>query len=168
MRNCLRSPRSAKAVFKEFTDGQWHLIYRVQPATGRKLLEDFNRVFNDAWLTVKPRWEDQEECIRLVTYNHPERGRAAIMFNYSHDVAVVHLVLDLHEELPNLMCHDWVPYRCTHNGRRCKAEDPTPWGIPQHEQIVSPTVPEERRDVREAHDRSVWGIFMHYLKDLLK
>lgn len=168
MRNCLRNPRPAKAVFREFRDGQHQLIYRVSPMAGRKLLEDFNRVFNDAWLTVKPRWEDQAECIRLMTYNHPQRGRAAIMYNYSQDVAVVNLILDLHEELPELLCHNWEFYRYTLDGHRVPNDHPTPWGVPPYEQIIFPTVPEERCDVREEHERSVWGIFMHYLKGLFK
>jgi hypothetical protein len=168
MRNCLRNPRPAKAVFKEFLGGKHHLIYRVNPAAGRKLLEDFNRVFNDACLTVKPRWEDQADCIRLMTYNNPERGRAAIMYNYSQDIAVVNLIIDMQDELPELLCRDWEFYRYTLEGRRVTPEHPTPWGVLQPEQITFPTVPEERGDVRETHERTVWGIFMFYLKGLFK
>lgn len=168
MRNCKRTPRSAKSVFKDYVKGQWYLVYRVNPATGRRMLEDFNRVFNDAYLTVKPRWEDQDECVRLMTYDHPEKGRAAIMFNYSQPIATVQLILDLKGDLPELLCHNWVVYRGLHLGRRLPANAPTPWGVEYHDQITSPTVPEERAEVREEHHRSVWEIFMHYLKGLYK
>jgi hypothetical protein len=164
MSRLVKSPRAAKSVFKDFYPGRLYLIYKVNPHIGRLLLEDFAKTFHDGYMTVKPRWEDAHDNIRLITYDHPEKGRAAIMYDYSRSEAVVQLILDLNGPLPELLCKDWRAYRIVRQGRKLHPNADTPWGVVYTEQISHPTVPDERSEERATHDRSLWALIVRYFK----